>query len=375
MDPEGPEKVNILIVKLSAIGDVIHTLPALAALRRRYPDADITWVVEEAAADLLTDHPHLDRVLISRRKTWLRDLRRGRIAAPLRDMRAFLRQLRSRPYDLVIDFHGLFKSAIIVLVSRGKRKLGYDSMQEGSGLFYNEKIPEDMEKHAVDRYLDFVRYLGGNGSEASCFAEAPEFAIVSGGEDLRYRTALQNELSDGVETVRSQGDSTESGRGRKAKGRFVAVSPVALWETKLWEDNKFAELGDRICRELGIDVILTGGEAGPLEKIKARMKTVAVNLGGRTTLRELASLYRNAALVITTDSGPMHIAAAVGTPVVALFGPTDPARTGPYGRGHRIIRSGLSCSPCFRKHCTPPRCMTEITVEDVFTAVKEILEK
>ena len=151
--------MNILIVKLSAIGDVIHTLPALAALRRCYPDADITWVVEEAAADLLTGHPDLDRVLVFRRKTWMRDLRRGRIAAPLREMHAFLRELRSRPYDLVIDFHGLFKSAVIVLLSGGKRKLGYDSMQEGSGLFYNEKIPEAMEKHAVDRYLDFVRYL------------------------------------------------------------------------------------------------------------------------------------------------------------------------------------------------------------------------
>ena len=367
--------MNILIIKLSAIGDVIHTLPALAALRRRYPDAEITWVVEEAAADLLADHPYLDRVLVSRRKTWMRNLRRGRVAAPLREMRSFLRELRSRPYDLVIDFHGLFKSAVIVLLSGGKRKLGYDSMQEGSGLFYNEKIPEDMEKHAVDRYLDFVRYLEGNGIETPCLAEAPEFTIAVGGRRLRHRTALQNELSEGFAAVESRGDGTESGGVRKAERRFVALSPVAFWETKLWEDNKFAELGDRIRQELGIGVVLTGGEAGPIEKIKARMKTAAVNLGGQTTLRELASLYRDASLVITTDSGPMHLAAAVGTPVVALFGPTDPARTGPYGTGHRIIRRGLSCSPCFRKQCKAPRCMTEITVEDVFTAVKEILEK
>jgi heptosyltransferase-1 len=367
--------VNILIVKLSAIGDVIHTLPALAGLRRCYPDADITWVVEEAASDLLTGHPDLDRVLVSRRKAWMRDLRRGRVAAPLRELRAFLRELRSRPYDLVIDFHGLFKSAVIVLLSRGKRKLGYDSMQEGSGLFYNEKIPEAMEKHAVDRYLDFVRYLAGNGIEPSCLAAAPEFKITAIGEGLRHGTALRDEPPEGIEAVEGWGDGAESGRGRKAERRFVAVSPVAFWETKLWEDNKFAELGDRIHRELGIAVILTGGEAGPLEKIKVRMKTAAVNLGGRTTLRELASLYRDAALVITTDSGPMHLAAAVGTPVVALFGPTDPARTGPCGPGHRIIRCGISCSPCFRKQCKAPRCMTEISVEDVFAAVKDVLGK
>lgn len=367
--------MNILIVKLSAIGDVIHTLPALAALRRRYPDADITWVVEEAAADLLTAHPHLDRVLISRRKSWLRDLGRGRVATPLREICAFFRDLRSRPYDLVIDFHGLLKSAVIVLISGGKRKLGYDSMQEGSGLFYNEKIPEAMEKHAVDRYLDFVRHLEKDGCGVKGLEEAPEFTIALGGEDPGPRTALRDGQSEGIERVEGRGDGRESGGGRNGERRFVAVSPVAFWETKLWEDDKFAELGDRIRRELGIGVILTGGEAGPLEMIKARMKTAAVNLGGQTTLRELASLYRDASLVITTDSGPMHLAAAVGTPVVALFGPTDPARTGPYGRGHRIVRRELTCSPCFRKRCKAPRCMTDITVEDVFSAVKEILGK
>jgi 3-deoxy-D-manno-octulosonic-acid transferase/heptosyltransferase-1 len=375
MASEGPKNVNILIVKLSAIGDVIHTLPALAALRRCYPDADITWVVEEAAADLLTGHPDLDRVLVSRRKAWMRDIRRGRVAAPLREMRAFFRELRSRSYDLVIDFHGLFKSAVIVLLSGGRRKLGYNSMQEGSRLFYNEKIPEAMEKHAVDRYLDFIRYLAGNGVEPSRLSASPEFTIAAGEEGLWHRIALRDEPPEGIESVESRGDGAESGGGRKPERRFVAVSPVAFWETKLWEDDKFAELGDRIHRELGIAVILTGGEAGPLEKIRARMKTAAVNLGGRTTLRELASLYRDASLVITTDSGPMHLAAAVGTPVVALFGPTDPARTGPCGPGHRIIRRGISCSPCFRKQCEAPRCMTEITVEDVFAAVKDMLGK
>ncbi|MEW6335105.1 MAG: glycosyltransferase family 9 protein [Thermodesulfobacteriota bacterium] len=435
--------MNILIVKLSAIGDVIHTLPALAALRRRYPDAHITWVVEEAAADLLADHPDLDRVLISRRKTWIRALRRGRIAAPLREMRAFLRALRSRPYDLVIDFHGLFKSAVVVLLSGGRRKLGYDSMQEGSGLFYGEKIPEAMEKHAVDRYLDFVRYLAGNGIEPSSLTGSPEFKIAALEEGLRQWTVLldetfarrENRISDArigdfsgapapaaqrpqrqlserearvsslqrsqeaqgrkmssaqrdrdfqsprnehsgvIDSAESRGDGGESGGGRKSERRFVAVSPVAFWETKLWEDDKFAELGDRIQRELGVGVVLTGGEAGPLERIRARMQHAAANLGGRTTLRELAALYRAADLVVSTDSGPMHLAAAVGTPVVALFGPTDPARTGPYGPGHRIIRRDLDCSPCFRKHCSAPRCMTDISVEEVFAAVRAVLGK
>ena len=362
--------MNILIVKLSAIGDVIHTLPSLAALRRCHPDADITWVVEEAAADLLAENPDLNRVIVSGRKRWIQELRRGKIAAPLRGMLSFFREIRRRPYDLVIDFHGLLKSAAIVLISGGKRKLGYDSLQELSGLFYNEKIPEDLGKHAVDRYLDFVRYLAGgpNGWNAACLKGPPEFTIAVGEQERRRVAALLAEHAQ----ILLPAKTDRPGEAERERG-FVAVNPVAFWETKLWADEKFAELGDRLREELGINIVLTGGEAGPLERIRGQMRTKAVNLGGRTTLRELACLYRQASLLVTTDSGPMHLAAAMGTPVVALFGPTDPARTGPYGPGHRVIRRALSCAPCLRKRCDTPRCMTEISVEEVFEAVREVL--
>lgn len=163
--------MNILIVKLSAIGDVIHTLPSLAALRALYPEAHITWVIEAAASDLIAGHPCLDRVIVSHRKRWISDLKRGRFTPVFREVRSFIKDLRERPYDLVIDFHGLLKSAVIVLLSKGKRKLGYDSLQEGSGLVLTEKIPEDLEKHAVDRYLDFPRHLGAS-------ADRPTFPVA-----------------------------------------------------------------------------------------------------------------------------------------------------------------------------------------------------
>jgi 3-deoxy-D-manno-octulosonic-acid transferase/heptosyltransferase-1 len=393
MDPEEPQTVNILIVKLSAIGDVIHTLPSLAALRRCHPDAEITWVVEEAAADLLAGNPDLNRVIVSGRKRWLRELKRGEIAQPLREMLSLFKEIRRRPYDLVIDFHGLLKSAAIVLISGGKRKLGYDSLQEGSGLFYSEKIPEDLGKHAVDRYLDFVRYLvrGRESRNAACLEGPPEFTITIGEEERRRVAELLDEHAPWLPASGEMHPLPPVAHPLPAKDRpetktaaaeeerhkdvpcFVAFNPVAFWETKLWEDQKFAELGDRLRAELGVGIVLTGGEAGPLERIRGRMRTEAVNLGGRTTLRELACLYRKAALLVTTDSGPMHLAAAMGTPVVALFGPTDPARTGPYGPGHRVIRGALPCVPCLRKRCDAPRCMTEISVEEVFDAVREML--
>lgn len=340
--------MNILIVKLSAIGDVIHTLPSLAALRKLYPDAHITWVVEEAAADIIKNHPCLDRVLVSRRKSWLENFRNGKIRRSLREIRTFFQELRQQPYDLVIDFHGLFKSALIALLSGGKRKLGYDSLQELSGLFYNEKIPEDMNKHAVDRYLDFPRYLGAS-------LDRPEFSLPA---NNAAETMIQSVLE----------------KHHLENKKFIAVNPVAYWETKLWDYGKFALLADAIKTKLNVDVIFTGSEKRSIEKIIALMKSEAVNLGGKTSLPELAYLYKKAQLVITTDSGPMHLAAAVRTPVIALFGPTDPQRTGPYGKDHTIIRTELPCSPCFLKHCRTKKCMLEISPEQVFSVVEERLK-
>jgi heptosyltransferase-1 len=345
VDHEGPGNVNILIVKLSAIGDVVHTLPALSALRKQYPEAHITWVIEEAASDLIQGHPDLDRVIISRRKRWIGDLRSGGGGDAWKEMREFFRELRGRRYDLVIDFHGLFKSAVIVLLSGGRRKLGYDSMQELSGLFYNEKIPEDMSKHAVNRYLDFACYLGADTG-------APEFFLPA---DEANRTRA--------------GDLLKAA-GIVKKGDFIAVSPQALWETKLWADEKFARLCEKIVRGLNRPVVFTGSDATAVERIRALMSVPSVSLAGRTSLRDLACVYRDASLLITTDSGPMHLAAAMDIPVVALFGPTDPKRTGPYGNGHVILRREMPCSPCFAKACDTKRCMREITVDEVYDAVR-----
>ncbi|HPD56808.1 MAG TPA: lipopolysaccharide heptosyltransferase II [Smithellaceae bacterium] len=339
--------MNILIVKLSALGDVIHTLPSLAALRELYPDAHITWVVEEAAAGLLANHPLLDEVLISRRKAWITDIKAGQVRLAWQEIKVFIKNLRRRSYDLVIDFHGLFKSSLLVFLSRGKRKLGYDSWQELSGLFLNEKIPEDMTKHAVDRYFDFPLYLGAK-------KEKIEFILPQNVDaEKKVRRMLENY--------------------KLAEKKFIAINPIAYWETKLWDNQKFAELADMIQQQLGKKVVFTGSERASIDQIISKMVSDGINLGGQTSLPELAALFRKAKMVITTDSGPMHLACAVGTPVVALFGPTDPARTGPYGLGHTIVRANLPCSPCFLKKCPTTKCMKDITPEQIFLLVKEKL--
>jgi lipopolysaccharide heptosyltransferase I len=350
--------VNILIVKTSAIGDVIHTLPSLWSLRTHFPEAHITWLVEESAADLVIGHSAVNRVLVARRKTWLHDLRSGRILRAFSGFLGFIRELRDTRYDLVIDFQGLLKSAVWVILARGMRKAGFGrgmEHAEHSYLVLNERVPAvDMNQHAIDRSL---LLLEGIGVPAT---------------DIRYAVPISaQQESEALALLRKY--------GVQAEDRMVAINPMARWPTKLWEAQSFAALADRLEGE-GIRVVFTGGqEDGPaVDEIGRLMMRRHRRVDGKTSLNQLAALYRRAQVVVTTDSGPMHLAAAVGTPVVALFGPTAPWRTGPYGRNHVVLRTDLSCSPCFKKQCLTTvyedrACMRRLTVDHVVHAVMEKL--
>jgi heptosyltransferase I len=342
--------MRILIIKLSAMGDVIHSLPVLSALKKLYPDSCIHWLVEEAAAGLLQDHPLLDRILISRRKSWISGLKQGRISL-LREFWDFLITVRAERYDLILDLQNLFKSAFWVAVARGPRKIGFSSTKELAYLPLNEKIgPENFALHAVDRYLKFVRYLGNYDGQI-------DFPIPV---NPIHRERVDQLLK-------------EAGLNGR---RLVAMHPMTLWPTKLWKSQSFSELADRLAKELGLGVVFTGGEQDwdSVEEIIGRGSPLPVNFCGRLNLLELAALFNRCALVISTDTGPMHLAAAMGTPVIALFGPTDPDRTGPYGPGHVVVRTGIPCSPCLKKKCEDPKCMYEISPEIVFNAVKNRLK-
>ena len=342
--------MNILIVKLSAIGDVIHTLPALNALRRRFPDAHITWLTEAAAAALIRTHPALDRVLVSRRKEWFRGLVSGKTRlTSLMEMIRFVRELRDTRYDMIIDFHQLLKSGVMVALARGNRKIGFGpglEHMEMSHLFLNERVPAvSMAHHALSRNLMLLEAIG-----IPCGA-------------VEYRLPITE--TDRAAVVRLLGDSDR---------RLVAINPVAQWDTKLWRPCGFARLADRLIREHGVRVVFTGGpdDVPMVAVIQEQMAETAINLAGKTSLTMLGALLEMSACLVTTDTGPMHLAAAVGAPVTALFGPTAPWRTGPYGAGHRIIRTGVGCSPCFKRQCRfgDRRCMTRITVPEVMAAVR-----
>jgi heptosyltransferase I len=336
--------MKILIIKLSAIGDVVQTLPALEAIKKTFPDSEITWVVEEAAAGILEGHPLINRLLVSHRRAWLRLLKNPFTAVQgLRFITGFVRNLRSIRYDIAIDFQGLFKSGILMGFACAERKIGFDRTREFSYLFLNERLPAyDIEKHALERYLDIARYLGAKDVSPACALPIEK---------------EQEIISQRIDAVKPPGR------------RLVVMNPGARWTTKLWPERNFAELADLLILEKNALVIFTGGpdDRRMIERVVTLMKHGEVeNWAGKTTLKEVAALASISDLFITTDTGSMHLAAAVGAKVLALFGPTAPWRTGPYGSSNRVVRSGIDCSPCFQRSCGKNvKCMTGITVADV----------
>lgn len=346
--------MNILIVKLSAIGDVTHTLPALVALRRHYPDAHIAWLVEDAAAGVIEGHEALNRVLIWPRTHVQKLWRQGKWFSAVKVLRGFIRELRDTHYDLVIDFQALLKSGIWVWLSKASRKAGFGpglDHSEGSYLFLNERVPAiSMEVHALDRGLKLLEGVG-----------------VSPGR-VEYRMAI----GDGPA---AQADELLERLGRNPERPLVIIHPMARWKTKLWFADRFATLADRLV-EQGMQVAFTGtaSDATEIDTICRQMKKRALRLDGRGGLKFLAAALQKADVVVSTDTGPMHLAVAVGTPVVALFGPTAPNRTGPHGTNNVVLRVGVECSPCFKRVCRTTAaekmaCMKGITVEAVVDAV------
>ncbi|MGP7978299.1 MAG: lipopolysaccharide heptosyltransferase II [Desulfobaccales bacterium] len=341
------EHPRFLIIKLSSLGDVLHALPTLESLRAAHPLARITWLVEAAYAPLLDKHPALDQVWVAPR------LRPGEILSGANPalLAGLLRRLRTSRFDVVIDLQGLLKSAVWVALARSPRKLGYDRTRELSYLALNERLaPFDPEAHAIYRYLHLARHLGAP-------ADPPRLRL-----GLGAGTAVSHLLPEGF-----------------AEGRrpLVVLHPGARWPSKQWPAAAWARLGDRLGsdRGLGLRVAITGSAAdgGLAAEILQRLEGPALNLAGRTSLAELAALLRQAALLVTPDTGAMHLAAALGTRVVALFGPTAPWRTGPYGDGHAVLRLGLDCSPCFKRRCPAPRCLTDLPPETVLAACEKIL--
>lgn len=322
---------RILVVKLSALGDLFHAMPVVHRLREHF-DCPVDWVTQPEYADLVVCHRDVDRVLCFPRKGSPGDLIR------------FRRELRARRYDLAVDLQGLAKSGLVLGMANAERKLAPSRPRELAGRFAHE-VPEAgaPTPHAMDRLFDTLRHLGIDPEPVEYPLDFPKVDPLPG------------------------------------RGPRLALAPRSRWPGKDWPAKKFVQLVEKLRLERRLDVLILGGpadsEAGA--ELCAEIGDRCWNLCGVHPLSHLGGVLKQVDCLVCNDSGPMHFAAAVGTPLVALFGPTDPARTGPWGEGRVVLRPppGPEGYPDPRSYKRPDASLiSRIPVDEVAAAVKSQLE-
>jgi ADP-heptose:LPS heptosyltransferase len=330
----------VLLVRLSSIGDVVHTLPALAVLAQAGHEAG--WIVEPPARPLIEGHPLLGQGVLGAPPA------RG---LPLRRVRETLAALRRSSFDVALDFQGLWKSAAWARLSGARRVLGFARAYRReplSALLVSERVEQPAAaRHVIDKNLALLRPLGIDGSGRREFP-LPAFRT----EEERVEEALRE----------------------MGLGAFLILNPGGGWESKLWPPEAFGALA-RGLFDLGVPALVTfgPGEEGLADRVVAASDGQA-RKAFPTTLREYAVLARRARLVVAADTGPLHLAGAVGTAVVALFGPTDPERNGPFRAGDRVVRRAPACAPCYRRRCpVHAGAMANIAVDEVARVVRDRL--
>ncbi|MGB7160712.1 MAG: lipopolysaccharide heptosyltransferase I [Tepidisphaeraceae bacterium] len=332
--PTPPQR--ILLIKPSAIGDVVHTLPVWNLLRKHWPKAEISWLVTPGCAGLLEGQPGLNVIRFERGRL-ARAWRSKSVAKELFGLGKWLRDMR---FDLVIDLQGLFRSGWMTWETRAPVRVGFDNAREFAWAFYTHRVPIDtVEQHATDRYLKVLAALGAATSPI-------EYPFVT---DEGDRAHVEKLLPAGV-------------------SRYAVLIPGTNWATKRWPVEKFSRLIAPLQERFGLASVIAGSRDD--EELAVRMPG-ATNLTGRTNLRQLVALLKRADLVVANDSGPMHIAAALGRPLVTMYGPTNPVRTGPYGRPDTVLRLDIPCSPCYSRRCSHQSCLQWLGAEPVL----ELAEK
>lgn len=329
--------MHVLVVKLSAIGDVVHALPAVAAIRRELPDARISWVVERTAAAILRDSPAIDRLIEIDTRTWRRNLLRRDTQRALRNR---LQSLRAEPVDVAIDLQGLIKSGFVAFLSGAPRRIGFatDALREpASRVFLTEQVAVDDRGHVIEKNIAVVRTLGVHAGGAYGFPIAVPDAAAA------------------------------AMRERAPAGGFAILNPGGGWPTKLWPGAEYGRLADRIRETHGIASLVT---YGPGEEQLAAEVAAASATGSAIpfacSLIEFVALARLARVFVGGDTGPLHLAAAAGAPIVGIYGPTSPVRNGPFDPRDRTIgRNDIDCrTDCYRRTCDKWICM-EIPVDAV----------
>ena len=345
---------NILIMKPSALGDIVLALPALTALRKSFPDAKISWLVRPEFAPLLENHPHLDQII---------PFDRNLLAKAFVSHRAFgalfrlIRKLHSGKFDVVFDFQGLFRTAILTRATGSKKVYGMSESREMAHLFYTHQVEHDFDNiHLVDFYLKMVK-----AAIESCGMPAPAQAGV------QFELPSSPADADSVNRILANLDIQS--------GEYIVFVPGSAHVDKCWPAERFAALADRLSSEFELPIIAVGtnSQTALIEKIHNAAKTHIASLAGRTSLKELVELLRAARLVVSNDTGPGHIASALGSPLVMMYSWSNPARIAPYGRPECMIAREPYGRGLKIKSTNPKHSVKTITVDEVFQKVQQQL--
>lgn len=342
--------MHFLIVKLSAIGDVVHTLPAVAALRQAYPDSRITWIAERSAATILVGNTTIDELIIIDTKRWRKKFWQPSI---WKEIIQTIKKLHTIPIDIAFDFQGLLKSGLIALLSGSKKRLGFSNnglREKASRLFLSQQVDVNDQAHIIEKNLQLVATLEVRNQNAY------QFPISTSSQDEEYITNLL---------------------GKYNLSQFAIINPGGGWPTKIWSPTYFGQIGDWLWENYQLASLVT---FGPGEENLAQSVVKASRLGHTyqidTSLKQFISLARRAAIFIGGDTGPLHLAAACNTPIVGIYGPTIASRNGPFDPKDITVGLDLNCRVnCHRRKCpTNNECM-DIPVEMVVRAIEERLPK
>jgi len=348
------KKTKILIVRLSAIGDVIHSLPILNALRKKFPDANISWVVEDKAADILLNNPLINKVFVIPKQRWKKE------GFSLKNTREFLdivSSIRKEKFDIAIDLQELFKSGIITYLSGAERRIAHAKTREFADIFVNEKLKAhdifDPNKMIIERYLEPANYLGAPVEEIK-FSLPP----------------VNDETKAYIDTLLQNIDKSKP---------VIVFSPATIWPTKHWIESYWGELLEKLSSDNNIIFIGSTNDKALINRITTKTNTQNfISIAGKTTILDLIELFNRTDILVTPDTGPAHIANATGKPVIiSIFGSTSYKRSAPYGEKHTALSAELSCQPCFKRKCYKKscqmECMKKITPNEVFDIILQKL--
>ena len=334
-----PHLRSILILKLGSLGDVVHTIPLLNILRREIPDARIDWAIEKRNSSLVENHPSVDKIIVFERESAL-----GAVVSFIK----LVKTIRSNKYDMIMDLQGNLKGGIVTLLSGCQKRMGFargsSRVETISTFFTNCKVIEE-DSHIIERNIGFAKGIGIDAAGISFDIPVDESAKTYIDEFLKSKNVSNR--------------------------RIVIIHPGVTWKTKKWPAENYLRLSETIIKTIPDTVIIV--TAGPGEKkLVEKFHNTDIIVADNMTLHQLIAMLDRCVLFISSDTGPLHIASALGKNVIGLYGPTDPARNGPYGENNFVL---CRCSPCWQKKCRDIRCMKNIRVSEVIEKAKEFLDK